>query len=197
MFRHSPPGATPIEDISGLLPKHITTRKELNEVEFANVTEAMQKYLLGPLTKKKAPFTLDWLKKVHREMFGKVWSWAGKFRTATYNIGIPPAQIPIQLRQLLDDFAYWESDPDTDLLEVSARLHHRLVQIHPFPNGNGRWARLLTNIYLRREGRSMVRWPEANLSEESTFRKDYIRALQEADRGDIQTLMEIQKEHSR
>ena len=142
------PGETPIDDISGLKVKSVTTRPELNEVEAENIRKAFVKYLAAKPPRRVARFDLPWVLRLHHEMFGDVWTWAGKVRTTGTNIGVPPEQIQIQLKSLLDDLAFWE-EQETELMEQAVMLHHRAVQIHPFKNGNGRWARLLANIWLK------------------------------------------------
>ncbi|MDX1385943.1 MAG: mobile mystery protein B [bacterium] len=189
-----PPGATPIDDISGIIPKHITTQGDLDEAEFANVNKAYQKYFLGGLSDRKAPFTFEWILVVHREMFGEVWDWAGQIRKTQPNVGIAPAQIQVSLHQLLGNLKTWE-ESQMDPIEISARLHHELVRIHPFKNGNGRWARLITNIYQRKLKRALFQWPEKALKEEGDFRKYYIDALKKADRGDFKSFIQIHREH--
>ena len=124
-------------------------------------------------------------------MYGEVWKWAGKFRTTELNIGVPPHQIHEQVKQLIDNFWYWEKTTKMEILEKTARLHHGLVKIHPFKNGNGRWARLITNIYLRKKSKPLIDWPEATLQANSPFRKKYIQALQKADQGSYNDLIQL------
>ena len=70
-----------------------------------------------------------------------------------------------------------------------ARLHHASVRIHPFQNGNGRWARLLANIWLRRHGEAPIEWPEATIGSVSAIRNEYLMAVREADRGEYGRLI--------
>ena len=189
MTDRSPPGAAPLDDTSGLIPRHVTTKAELDELEFANINQAAEKYFLGRLTDKKARFDVGWLLQVHREMYGAVWRWAGKPRTTELNIGAPPHQILEQLKQLTDNFHYWEKETAMEIVEKAARLHHGLVKIHPFRNGNGRWARFLANLYLKKCAGILIQWPEPTLQAESPFRKAYIESLQQADRGDYGPLI--------
>lgn len=193
MLQKTPPGATPIEDHSGLIPKHVTTKAELDELEFANINRAIQKYFLGKLTDKKAPFDISWLFQIHREMYEEVWDWAGKARLSELNIGTPPHQIHEQLKQLIDNFWYWEKETEMEILEKAARLHHGLVKVHPFKNGNGRWARLITNIYLKKKKAGFIQWPEETLQVDSPFRKEYIGALQKADHGNYGDLIKLHR----
>ena len=64
------------------------------------------------------------------------------------------------------------------------RLHHRAVGIHPFPNGNGRWARMLANIWLKRHGHAITEWPEETIGSMSVIRDEYLTAIRASDEGD-------------
>jgi Fic-DOC domain mobile mystery protein B len=188
-----PPGATPLtaEDLEGLLPKYITTRRELNDAEFKNISDASKIYLLS---RKKIQFILGNLYKIHKEMFGNVWAWAGKKRKTNKNIGVDKAQIDIEMKKLIDDLQYW-LDHKMDTIEISARLHHRLVYIHPFNNGNGRWARFIVNLFLKEHLDSYINFPEDELLLTTSIRKTYIKALQEADNLDYGLLIDLQKKY--
>lgn len=180
------PGATPIDDISGLIPTHITTRSELNEWEAANILRAVQKYLTA---KKRRVFDIDWLKKVHKDMFDETWKWAGKFRQRNYNIGADWHSISEQMKILADDIIHWgQANNAPGILEQSVRIHHRLVKIHPFVNGNGRHARLVADCFLSSHGHKLPIWPDKQLIDASQVRKEYITALQAADKGDYGSL---------
>ena len=91
-------------------------------------------------------------------MFGETWKWAGQLRTTEKNIGIAPERIPEAVRQLLLDVAEQLEAHSYPIREVAARLHHRLVQIHPFPNGNGRVARTFADLLLFSQGEERFRW---------------------------------------
>jgi Fic-DOC domain mobile mystery protein B len=183
------PGETPI-DVSGLKRKGINTRAELNEAEADNIRKAVVKYLAAKPSRRSAPFTLSWAKRLHKQMFGDVWKWAGEFRQENLNLGCDWHQVPMQLQALLDDLAFWEAQRDS-LLEQAARLHHRAVSIHPFPNGNGRWARMLANIWLKRHGHAITEWPEATIGSKSVVRDDYLAAIRAADLGDERPLLAL------
>lgn len=131
------PGETPIDDISGLRIKGIATRPQLNAVEAENVLKATLKYLSSRPSRRSARFDVAWLLKLHREMFGDVWSWAGEIRACDLNIGIPFQQVRQELHVLADDLMTWREFKH-DLVEQPTRLHFRAVRIHPFLNGNGR-----------------------------------------------------------
>ncbi len=181
-FSDNKDGATIINDTSGLIPKHIVNQKELNEWEANNINNAVKKYLLK---RKKIDFTVEWLKSVHHDMFDKTWEWAGKFRRNSFNkLGINWKNIQQQLKLLVDDIKYWETHPEEmTIIEQSVRIHHRLTKIHSFSNGNGRHARLVSDIFLFNKEQKLPKWPDKKLIEETDIRKKYISALQEADQG--------------
>jgi len=181
------PDATPINDLSGLIPTHLISRQELNEWEAANIIKAVQKYLGTP---KQLEINPIWIKKVHKEMFDDTWAWAGEFRKSNYNLGVNWPDIPAQIKLLTDDLTHWrKEDNNISILEQSVRLHHRLVKIHPFINGNGRHARLVADIFLFNHHHPLPTWPDNKLIEESNIRNIYINALKEADKGDYAALL--------
>ena len=190
------PCATPIDDVSGLRIKSLTTREQLYEAEFQNTVKAINKYLARKPTRRMAPFTLAWVIKLHKEMFGDVWNWAGKIRETEKNIGMKPFQIMPALENLLRDLETWKNT-GMDLIEQATRLHHKAVQIHPFDNGNGRWARLLANIWLKQHAEPLTQWPDKDMSEgTSTIRGDYLKAIKSADKGYYKDLIELHKRYT-
>jgi Fic-DOC domain mobile mystery protein B len=187
------PGETPIDDLSGLRIRGITLRHELSEFEAVNIATAALKYLAAQPNPRTAPFDIDWCLQLHQEMFGEVWDWAGKVRTEELSIGVKFYLIQEQLAALLQDLEGWTGF-GMDLVEQSARLHHRAVWIHPFQNGNGRWARMLANIWLKRYAAPIVAWPERTIENTSEIRSRYIAAIQSADNFDYDALIALHRE---
>ncbi|MDP8269635.1 MAG: mobile mystery protein B [Candidatus Tenebribacter davisii] len=176
-----PEGATPIDqnEAQGLLPSNITTQGELDRWEQENIIEA-----ITWLDKAKPKDILNeqFIKKLHKRMFCNVWEWAGTFRRSDKNIGGSWYQIPMRLRNLLNDLELWIDLKDESDDEIAVRFHHRLVEIHPFPNGNGRHARLMTDLLLENIlNCTRFSWGSENLSKTSNIRQKYIDALKEAD----------------
>ena len=182
------PGQTAIDDLSGLRLRKIRTVAELNAAESENIRRAMVRYLTARPSPRLAPFTFEWLLKLHGQMFGRVWTWAGVTRRRELNIGSAPHMIAIELHGLVDDLSAWHQST-MPMSEQAARLHHASVRIHPFQNGNGRWARLLANIWLRRHGAPSIEWPEATIGAVSAIRNEYLMAVREADRGEYGRLI--------
>ena len=187
--------ATPLDDTSGLkLSKNKSyTLKEIYDKEAENIANSVLKYLSAVPSKKEAPFTYEWLLELHTEMFGNVWEWAGKLRQCELSIGIKAYLISTELKKLVDDIAYWNKHKTFDTIEIATRIHHRVVQIHPFQNGNGRWSRMLANIYLRQNGFMPVQWQEDLLAKENPNRTKYIQALKKADSGEYADLINMHK----
>lgn len=188
------PGETPIDDVSGLLLPGVGTRRQLNQAEAENVAVAASKYLVGRITERDAPFTFDWMFGLHREMFGRVWAWAGKPRTVGLNLGCPAHDVEAQVWDLAQCIAYFGGDP-ARRIEDAALVHYRAVKIHPFLNGNGRWSRMLANVWLHRYGEPPVVWPEPDLGETSPIRGAYLDALRAADRNDHRPLVELHRRY--
>lgn len=140
--------------------------------------------------------TDDTAREVHKRLFGKVWDWAGRYRLTEKNIGVPVWQVSIEMRTCLDDARYWREHGTYAPLEATARLHHKLVWIHPFANGNGRWARIMADVYLvtiRRD--SFLDWlGGGTLTADSDHRAKYIAALRAADQHEYGPLIDLVKE---
>jgi Fic-DOC domain mobile mystery protein B len=181
-------GATPIDDTSGL-KLDIHTYDELVIAEAQNIAEAVTKYLAKKPSKRTAPFNVEWSFKLHKEMYSDVWAWAGELRSSQPNVGVPIYNIRTELHNLFEDLKVWQQSK-MPLIEQAARLHHRAVFIHPFTNGNGRWSRLLADIWLKQNRSQPIEWP-SQMGQESPIRIEYIAAVKLADKGDYSKLMEI------
>ena len=190
MIFHEPDGATPLDpdEIQGLKFTHVTTRSELDELEQANIEQG-----LAWLARRRSGlvFEDDFIRLLHRKLFGDVWTWAGEYRRTEKNIGIDPLQISVQLRMLLDNARYWSEYNTYTPIEAAARFHHRLVQIHLFSNGNGRHARIATDIMLEEVyDHPPINWASGfNLQADNERRDNYIAALRDADAGDFRALL--------
>jgi len=180
--------ATPIteEETQGLKQKWITQRSELNEMEMQGILSA-EKWLMN----NTPTDVLDeaFLRKLHSKMFVSVWGWAGTFRSSERNIGVAPYQISVKLKSLFDDVHFWIDNATYPLHEIAVRFHHKLVWIHPFPNGNGRISRLMADLLIRQIGGKPLFWGSSDLVSISATRSRYIHGLQKADGGDYSDLI--------
>lgn len=187
-------GATPLDpdEAAGLIPRHITTQGELNEWEQTNILEGAQWAL-----KQKKRELLDeaFVRDLHRRMFSQTWKWAGNFRQTDKNIGVDWRQIPVHLRNLLDDAKAQIEFQSYPADALALRFHHRLVWIHAFANGNGRHARLMADLLIQRLGRPAFSWGGQSLVAANQKRNAYLDALRSADKRDYQPLLQFARSH--
>lgn len=185
-----PKAATPLDpdELAGLIPKHVTNRAQLNELEQANIQAGLL-WLSG--RRPSNPLTETFLRQLHRKLFGEVWRWAGEFRQSEKNIGVDPINIAAELRVLQGDAAYWSEHGTYSPLEAGARFHHRLVKIHLFPNGNGRHGRIAADLYIEKEFDHLpIDWTAGfDLQHDNRRRSAYIAALREADNENYEPLL--------
>jgi Fic-DOC domain mobile mystery protein B len=182
-----PNDATPLtpDERDGLIPSHVTLRRELNELEQQNILAADA----WAFARRHNPLTEPFARNLHRRMFGEVWRWAGQYRTSNKNIGVERTEIRLRLAETINNTGYWVDHKTYSADEIAARFHHGLVSIHPFPNGNGRWSRLMADVLLARLGQRRFSWGGNDLRDASTIRRAYIDALKAADGHDMRDLI--------
>ena len=192
MIHEDTDGATDLDlnELNGLKHKYVTKRDQLNELEFSNIQQGL---LWLRQRKKEDVLTDTFQRKLHKRLFGDVWSWAGTYRKTEKNIGIVPNLIPVQLVKLLENAKYWAEENVYEPLEAAARFHHRLVFIHAFPNGNGRHGRIAADLYLEQcFNAPPIMWDDSDNNElAENRRKDYIDALRAADNADFNKLLKF------
>jgi len=149
--------------------------------EHLEATNNAQGYdLIVRLAGEKAPINHVTIQQIHEIVTRGILEDAGRYRTRNVRItgaSKSPADWSRIVREMDTLLAALE-EPDSDVVATSVFLHHRFVAIHPFTDGNGRVARLLTNLYLRRHG-----YPPVIL--DKSDRQKYYRALHDADNGDL------------
>ena len=188
LFAETDDAATPLtpQEMRDLIPAHIAYRRELNAAEQENIVQA-QEWALG--RRRRDLLSEKFIKDLHRKMLGDVWRWAGQIRISQRNIGIDCWLIPTELRHLLDDTKAWIEFSTYPPDEIAVRFHHRLVLIHPFPNGNGRHARLMADLLIMRLGCARFSWGREGLRDPGAARARYIEALRAADNHQIGLLL--------
>lgn len=182
-----PDHATPLrpEEVASLRVP-VVDRQQLNEIEATNVAAGRA----WALRSRKEHLTHDYCTELHKRMFGDVWTWAGTYRTFDVNIGnTPHYEVPVRVRAVFDDARYWVEHQTYGPRELAIRLHHQLVLIHPFVNGNGRCTRLMADIVVKRMKGEALTWGSASLVETGVARAVYIAALKKADDHDIGPLV--------
>ena len=189
-----PEGATPFvpDDIQGLRLSYISTRAQLDAAEFDNIAAAgawaRRRAKQGPVEVLSVGFLVE----LHRRMFGQVWDWAGTWRSRATNFGVDGPQIPQDVANALADALYWHEHNTFGGDEIAARIHHRIAQIHPFPNGNGRVARYIADLFLISAGSDPLTWGRDTLTAHGDARKRYIAILRDTDAtGDYTAMIEF------
>ncbi|MBI3645233.1 MAG: mobile mystery protein B [Acidobacteriales bacterium] len=184
-------GNTPLspEELADLLPS-LATKEELNEWERDNILLARE-WATRDRTSPNDMVSDEYLRKLHLKMFDQTWKWAGQYRQIEKNIGIPFHEIREGLAVLFGDVRYWIENGTFSPDEIAVRFHYRLVAIHPFPNGNGRHARLMADVLVMKLGRPAFTWGSTDLIKPGESRARYLDAIRTADNSDIQPLLEF------
>ena len=183
-------GNTPIDEDEalGLRLTWVRTRGDLNEAEAANILDARRAIRSPALDD-----LLDdlWLRQLHHRMFGDVWDCAGSYRLSERNIGIDWVEIPAAVRNLVQDARAWTGGAEQQM--AVARFHHRLVAIHPFPNGNGRHSRAAADYLSNALGIPPPTWGARTYTDTAELRAAYVAALRTADRdpNDLEPLVDF------
>ncbi|MCA0380737.1 MAG: mobile mystery protein B [Bacteroidetes bacterium] len=183
-------GQTPLDEDEkeGLLIPTIATRAELDEFEQQNIEHAIQ-WTFGRRLRVDTILSEDFIKAMHKRMFGEVWAWAGEFRHSNKNIGVDKWLIATELKNLLDDAGYWIQNNTYPPDEWAIRFKHRLVSIHCFSNGNGRHSRLMADVLIEKvAGLPVFTWGRSYPAT-TAARTAYLQAMKSADLHDIQPLL--------
>lgn len=185
--------ATPLneEEREALIPS-VTTRAELNQIERLNINEARIWAMRKSVLRRDDLLTDGFARELHRRMFNGVWRWAGRYRTTEKNLGREVHRLAEGVRNVFDDARAWFEHSTYPLPEAAVRLHHRLVVIHPWPNGNGRHSRLMADIVVAAKGGKELTWGAGNdLVATGEVRRRYIDAVREADQENFGPLLEF------
>lgn len=173
--------STPLtpDERAALIPSYVTLRTELNEIEQIGIDQADE----WAFSRRRGDVPdEDFLRQLHKRMFREVWAWAGDFSKETgRNIGLDAWEIGPALRQMLGDVRYWIEHKTYSPDEIAVRFHHRLVWIHPFPNGNGRLSRIAADLLIVQLGAERFSWGRGSLIAISDLRACYLAALRAAD----------------
>lgn len=183
------------EEGAYLLPhrQDIVLRSELFLAEAMNLAEAL-------VWLREQEFTRDVLlsaafqHELHWQMYGQVWSWAGRRRTRENNIGVPPEAIADRWTQLLGNVGYWLDNGVFPPDEACLRYYHEQREIQPFHDGNSRLGRVVVNALAVQSGMvapGRVRYPFGRGGDPDEARAAYLTAIACARRGDFGPLVKF------
>lgn len=178
-----------VEEKLALIPS-LSTRAELNQAERLNI-HAARVWVMRPRALRDPELLTDtFARELHRRMFNRVWRWAGRYRSTEKNLGWEVHRLNEGVSNAFRDAQAWIEHGTYPLTEIAVRLHHRLVAIHPWPNGNGRHARLMADILIAsRDGAGLSWGARDELDAISEVRARYLAALRCADAGDFAPLV--------
>lgn len=119
------------------------------------------------------------VRNLHQQLYGDIWTWAGLYRKRELNIGVAPEMISVELRTSLETIRYrWQHTDDWTARELGIAAHAESVRIHPFTDGNGRATRLLADLVFiaAQDTQTPLRYAWA------LDKRQYIALLQQYDR---------------
>lgn len=191
-------GETPLteQDLREIRLPLVRTRAQLSAVEGPNIVSGKQWALRSTRSRMPDMLSVGYLQELHRQMLGEVWLWAGQIRSTELQneFASPVYGIRFQLAELYADAVeHWLNDVGMSPDEFAVRVHHRVVKVHPFRNGNGRHSRLLADVLLAKHfEREPFTWGgNAELGNSDPNRQNYLDGLRAADRGDYNPLMSL------
>lgn len=180
-----------------LLPEYKWVRKqtELDAVEEEQIALAQVWLMKHPCKSSDEVLGPEWLKTLHGRMLGRVWSFAGHFRTIRLNLGVMPHQVEPELTRGLN-LAKMLIRKNAPAEEIGVRLHLDLVRVHPFMDGNGRHARVVAGEIARvlGLGDDYFTWGADSGREPAEIRAEYLSAVRHGiETNDIARLLVIAK----
>ena len=142
-----------LKNLIGITSKHV-----MDEAEARALEQAMD--VLVRAYSETHRFTATDLCDSHRTWLGNIYEWAGRYRRGNVSKDGFPFAAAAQVSVLMDQF---ERDvlrrytPCTfadraDVVQALAETHVELVLIHPFRDGNGRLARVLSSLMALQAG---------------------------------------------
>lgn len=172
-------GQTPLDEEMrfDLKLKHVQDMTELYELESENIAEGI---VWCQSTRKDHLEYPTWLE-LHKQMLGNIWKFAGQIRKSELANAdfLLPYDVRPALLVLEKDLKYWLEHKTYSPKELMAIFHERLLTIHPFRDGNGRWSRVLTEFICRKEGFEVPNWG-THINDDEVKRTTYIHAIKKA-----------------
>jgi len=149
-----------------------------DHIEARNDAEAFD--LMISLVNSKKKFSQEIIQQIHEFVTKGMLKNPGQYRTENVRITGAKIRPPSyhKIVKLIDEYIQNIEKLKLQTIKKASFIHHEFVRIHPFIDGNGRVARLLTNFYLMKKG-----YPPIVIQKED--RKKYYRSLNKADQGDL------------
>lgn len=175
-----------VQDLQGLKLPFVKTRAQLSAVEGPNIVSGKQATLTSRKSRVPNMLSVEYLRELHSRMFNDVWDWAAQIPSTElqneFAASVPGIRPQLSILYA-DAIEYWLNDKRMTPEEFAVRVHHRVVKIHPFRNGNGRHSRLLADLLLSENfGLETFTWGgSAQLGAGDLYRQPYLEGLKAAD----------------
>ncbi len=182
------------EEQAEILPNKLglTKAEDIAISEFDGFLEA--EILLTESLGSKTRFTTEYILNIHKLALNHLYTFAGKYRNVNLSKGGFQFSSALYLPQSMKDFnnEILVKLPDTysdekSLIKDVATVHAELLFIHPFREGNGRTARILANLMVRKAGYNPIEFSKIR---EEAF-KQYISAVQMAALKNYQPMTDL------
>lgn len=174
----------------------VISRKRLFALELEGTKKGLEFVKSVVAGKQEIEITPELILEIHKRSFGYIFpDWAGKYRTIRVEFSgketILPYQVPEQIYNLCADLKIRLANIRSNVrdfistaVNLLAWFQHRFVWIHPFPDYNGRTARILTILILFK-----LNLPAIEIKAEmGKDRKKYLEAMYAADEGNYEKL---------
>ena len=185
-------GVPIVAEVRSLLVPSLSTCGQLDEIERIRINAARVWAMRGAVLQRGDLLTETFARELHRRMFGGIWRGAGRYRTTERDTGWEARRIPGGVRMFLDDAEGWIRFSTYPVHEAAVRLHHRLMAIQPWSNGNGRHARLFADIVVASQREEPLTWgSRSDPAKSGRARALYLDSIRAADAGDMAPLLEF------
>jgi cell filamentation protein len=158
----------------------IKSPKEMDDVE----TRALEKVMVELVGKydEKHRFTATDIREIHRLWLGEIYEWAGEYRQVNVSKGEFPFAAAVRVpdlmagfeRNVLVRYTPCSFKDRAAVVRALAETHVELVLIHPFREGNGRAARILSILMALQSGLPPLNF--SSIAEEK--KQEYFAAVQ-------------------
>jgi cell filamentation protein len=171
---------------------HIDKKEDIDNAEFEGFLYA-ELYLTEKLTS-RTKFNEKYIQQIHKLAFKELYAFAGKYRTVNMSKGgflFPTAQfIPHNMTafntEILSSLPN-KYESEDELISDVAKVHGELLFIHPFREGNGRTARILANLMVRKQGYKGLHFERID---EKNF-SQYVNAVQMVAEKNYELMKEV------
>ncbi len=157
----------------------IKRKREMDEAESIALKTAIDKLL--SMYDKNYRFTTADIRTMHKVWLDEIYEWAGEYRQVNVSKGDFPFAAAKQIPSLMAELEKGPLRKHTPcnfkslerIIQALAEVHIELILIHPFREGNGRVARILSTLMAFQAGLPMLNFRDIT----DKKRKEYFTAI--------------------